>query len=147
MKHIMKTAAELEVRSAQVEAVGKLLEEGATVPFIARYRKEATGMTATAGIGTNLYLCKIAMDIEAKHTAADGDGVRIAELDEMSYRQKLWTHRPLTDFWRIGKGYARKLEAGSWKRTGFTRWVILPAVLWAKKTSIIMRIFFINCSG
>ena len=111
LKHIMKTAAELEVRSAQVEAVGKLLEEGATVPFIARYRKETTGMTATAGIGTNLYLCKIAMDIEAKHTAADGDGVRIAELDEMSYRQKLWTHRPLTDFWRIGKGYARKLEA------------------------------------
>ena len=101
----------MEVRSAQVETVGKLLEEGATVPFIARYRKEATGMTATAGIGTNLYLCKIAMDIEAKHTAADGDGVRIAELDEMSYRQKLWTHRPLTDFWRIGKGYARKLEA------------------------------------
>ena len=101
----------MEVRSAQVEAVGKLLEEGATVPFIARYRKETTGMTATAGIGTNLYLCKIAMDIEAKHTAADGDGVRIAELDEMSYRQKLWTHRPLTDFWRIGKGYARKLEA------------------------------------
>ena len=72
---------------------------------------ETTGMTTTAGIGTNLYLCKIAMDIEAKHTAADGDGVRIAELDEMSYRQKLWTHRPLTDFWRIGKGYARKLEA------------------------------------
>lgn len=72
---------------------------------------ETTGMTATAGIGTNLYLCKIAMDIEAKHTAADDDGVRIAELDELSYRRKLWTHRPLTDFWRIGKGYARKLEA------------------------------------
>ena len=72
---------------------------------------ETTGMTATAGIGTNLYLCKIAMDIEAKHTAADEDGVCIAELDEMSYRRKLWTHRPLTDFWRIGKGYTRKLEA------------------------------------
>lgn len=70
-----------------------------------------TGITATAGIGTNLYLCKVAMDIVAKHVAADKDGVRIAELDEMSYREKLWTHRPLTDFWRVGKGYATKLEA------------------------------------
>ena len=72
---------------------------------------ETTGITATAGIGSNMYLCKIAMDIEAKHIPADKDGVRIAELDEMSYREKLWDHRPLTDFWRIGKGYARKLEA------------------------------------
>ena len=70
-----------------------------------------TGITATAGIGTNLYLCKIAMDIEAKHTAPDEDGVRIAELDELSYRRKLWTHRPLTDFWRVGRGYAKKLES------------------------------------
>ena len=69
-----------------------------------------TGVTATAGIGTNMYLAKIAMDIVAKHTKADKDGVRIAELDEMSYRQKLWNHRPLTDFWRVGKGYAKKLE-------------------------------------
>lgn len=69
-----------------------------------------TGITATAGIGTNLYLCKIAMDIVAKHTAADEDGVRIAELDEMSYRRLLWAHRPLTDFWRVGRGYAKKLE-------------------------------------
>lgn len=68
-----------------------------------------TGITATAGIGTNLYLAKIAMDIEAKHMEADKDGVRIAELDEMSYREKLWSHRPITDFWRIGKGYAKKL--------------------------------------
>ncbi len=72
---------------------------------------KTTGITATAGIGTNLYLCKIAMDIEAKHIAPDQDGVRIAELDEQSYRRKLWTHRPLTDFWRVGKGYAKKLEA------------------------------------
>lgn len=72
---------------------------------------KATGVTATAGIGTNLYLAKIAMDIQAKHIAPDKDGVRIAELDEMSYRQHLWTHRPLTDFWRVGKGYAAKLEA------------------------------------
>ena len=70
-----------------------------------------TGITATAGIGPNLYLCKIAMDIEAKHSPADADGVRIAELDEMSYRRKYWTHRPLTDFWRIGRGISAKLEA------------------------------------
>ena len=71
---------------------------------------ESTGITATAGIGTNLYLAKIAMDIVAKHIPADQNGVRIAELDEMSYRQILWTHQPLTDFWRLGKGYAKKLE-------------------------------------
>lgn len=70
-----------------------------------------TGITATAGIGTNMYLCKIAMDIMAKKMPADKDGVRIAELDEMSYRKQLWTHRPLTDFWRIGKGYEKKLES------------------------------------
>lgn len=71
---------------------------------------DETGITATAGIGTNLYLAKIAMDIVAKHIPADKDGVRIAELDEMSYRQKLWHHQPLTDFWRVGKGYAKKLQ-------------------------------------
>lgn len=71
---------------------------------------KTTGITATAGIGTNLYLCKIAMDIQAKRTKADQNGVRIAELDEMSYRHLLWSHRPLTDFWRVGKGYAKKLE-------------------------------------
>lgn len=69
-----------------------------------------TGITATAGIGTNMYLAKIAMDIVAKHIPADQDGVRIAELDEMSYRRQLWSHRPLTDFWRVGRGIARKLE-------------------------------------
>ena len=72
---------------------------------------ETTGITATAGIGTNLYLCKVAMDIVAKHIPADENGVRIAELDEMSYRERLWNHRPLTDFWRVGHGYAKKLEA------------------------------------
>lgn len=70
-----------------------------------------TGITATAGIGPNLYLCKVAMDIVAKHIRPDKDGVRVAQLDEMSYRRLLWTHRPLTDFWRVGPGYARKLEA------------------------------------
>lgn len=71
---------------------------------------QQTGITATAGIGTNLYLCKVAMDIVAKHTAPDADGVRIAQLDERSYRELLWDHRPLTDFWRLGRGYQRKLE-------------------------------------
>ena len=70
-----------------------------------------TGITATAGVGTNLYLCKVAMDIMAKHVQPDKDGVRIAALDEMSYREQLWDHRPLTDFWRVGRGYAKKLEA------------------------------------
>ncbi len=71
---------------------------------------DTTGITATAGIGTNMYLAKIAMDIVAKHTEANEYGVRIAELDEMSYRHKLWNHKPLTDFWRVGKGIASKLE-------------------------------------
>ncbi len=72
---------------------------------------ETTGITSTAGIGPNLYLCKVAMDIVAKHIPPDQYGVRIAKLDERSYRRLLWSHRPLTDFWRVGKGYARKLEA------------------------------------
>ncbi len=71
---------------------------------------KSTGITATAGIGTNLYLCKVALDIGAKHAPADEFGVRIAELDEMSYRRQFWSHTPITDFWRVGKGYASKLE-------------------------------------
>ena len=71
---------------------------------------ETTGITATAGIGTNLFLCKVAMDIVAKHIPADKNGVRIAELDEMSYRKTMWAHQPLTDFWRVGRGIAKKLE-------------------------------------
>ena len=92
-------------------------------PYLSTYRMTAhdlamkmvrevldeTGITATAGIGTNMYLAKIAMDIVAKHMPPDKDGVRIAELDEMSYRQKLWAHTPITDFWRVGKGYAKRL--------------------------------------
>lgn len=77
-----------------------------------------TGITATAGIGTNLYLSKIAMDIMAKKMPPDKDGVRIAELDEMTYRRELWTHMPLTDFWRVGRGYARKLEAAGLRTMG-----------------------------
>ena len=72
-----------------------------------------TGITATGGIGTNMYLSKIAMDIEAKHVEADKNGVRIAELNEMTYRKLLWNHVPLTDFWRVGRGYAKKLEANN----------------------------------
>ena len=72
---------------------------------------KTTGITATAGIAPNMYLCKVAMDIVAKHIAADKDGVRIAELDEMSYREQLWSHRPLTDFWRVGHGISKRLES------------------------------------
>ena len=72
---------------------------------------QSTGITATAGIGTNLYLCKVAMDIDAKHIQPDENGVRISELNERSYRERLWEHRPLTDFWRVGRGYAARLEA------------------------------------
>lgn len=72
---------------------------------------KTTGITATAGIGSNLYLCKVAMDIVAKHIKPDQNGVRIAQLNEHTYRQLLWDHRPITDFWRVGRGYARKLEA------------------------------------
>ena len=79
---------------------------------------KTTGITAAGGIGTNLYLCKVAMDIMAKHTPPDADGVRIAQLDELSYRQKLWDHRPLTDFWRVGSGYARKLEKNGLRTMG-----------------------------
>lgn len=79
---------------------------------------DETGITAAAGIGTNLYLCKVAMDIVAKHVPPDKDGVRIAELDETSYRRLLWAHTPLTDFWRVGKGYAARLEAHGLRTMG-----------------------------
>ncbi len=81
--------------------------------FVARMIRDVyhtTGITATAGIGTNLYLCKVAMDIVAKHAEADETGMRIAQLDQMRYRRLLWEHEPLTDFWRVGRGYARKLQ-------------------------------------
>lgn len=79
---------------------------------------KATGITATAGIGPNLYLCKVALDIMAKHIPADQNGVRIAELDEMTYRRELWSHRPITDFWRVGRGYAEKLKANGMNTMG-----------------------------
>jgi DNA polymerase V len=89
---------------------GSIAPRDFTMQLIQEVLKE-TRITATAGIGTNMYLAKIAMDIVAKHIPADKDGVRIAELDEMSYREQLWCHRPLTDFWRIGNGIAGKLES------------------------------------
>ena len=98
-----------------------------------------TGVTATAGIGTNMYLCKVAMDIVAKKMPADKDGVRIAELDEMSYRKLLWNHVPLTDFWRVGPGYAKKL----WQMA-YIQWAILHAVLWVSLMNIITRHFCIS---
>ena len=97
-----------------------------------------TGITATAGIGPNLYLCKIAMDIVAKHILADPDGVRIAELDEQSYRRTLWTHRPLTDFWRVGRGYARRLEARGMRTMGDV------ARMSVKSEDVLYRMFGVN---
>lgn len=97
-----------------LDVAGYLKAAGQTVreftKTILRDILRTTGITATAGIGTNLYLCKVAMDIVAKSIEPDEDGARIAQLDERSYRELLWDHRPLTDFWRVGKGYARKLE-------------------------------------
>lgn len=91
-----------------LRALGMTPRQMATA--IVRDIRETTGLTATAGIGSNLYLAKVAMDIVAKHEEADEYGVRVAELDERAYRELLWDHRPLTDFWRVGRGYARKLE-------------------------------------
>jgi len=98
----------------------------------------ATGVTATAGIGTNLYLCKIAMDIVAKHIPTDKDGVRIAELDEQTYRRELWTHQPLTDFWRIGHGYANKLASIGLRTMGDV------ARMSVKNEDVLYRMFGIN---
>jgi len=99
-----------------------------------------TGITATAGIGSNLYLAKIAMDIVAKHIQPDKDGVRVAELNEMSYRRILWAHQPLTDFWRVGKGYFRKLTAMGL----YTMGDIARASLSAKGEDMLYQAFGVN---
>ena len=105
---------EVFIDATQYLALYKTTAHELAMRLIREVLKE-TGITATAGIGPNLYLCKIAMDIEAKHREPDKDGVRIAELDEMSYRQKYWMHRPLTDFWRIGRGTEARLQKlGLW---------------------------------
>ena len=99
---------------------------------------ETTGITATAGIGTNLYLCKIAMDIVAKHVKPDKNGVRIATLDELTYRKLLWAHEPITDFWRVGKGYQKRLE----KEGIYTMGDIARTSL--KNEELLYKIFGIN---
>ena len=101
---------EVFINAAPYLAAYKLAARELAMKMIREVLSE-TGITATAGIGTNLYLAKIAMDITAKHMPPDKHGVRIAELDEMTYRQKLWAHTPITDFWRVGKGYANKLAS------------------------------------
>ena len=103
---------------------------------------QSTGIVSTAGIGTNLYLCKVAMDIVAKHMPPDQNGTRIAELDEMSYRQLLWNHRPLIDFWRVGRGYARK----NWRQTACIPWGISQGAPSAGLMIIIMKTCSITCS-
>ncbi len=103
-----------------------------------------TGVTATAGIGTNLYLAKVAMDIVAKKLPADKDGVRIAELDERSYRERLWDHRPLTDFWRIGHGIARKLEANGMFTLGDVARCSLGKAHERLNENLLYRLFGIN---
>lgn len=97
-----------------------------------------TGITATAGIGPNMYLAKIAMDIEAKHSPADVDGVRIAELDERSYRLKYWDHTPLTDFWRVGRGLAARLEANGMRTMGDV------AMMSERSEEFLYRLFGVN---
>ncbi len=104
----------------------------------------STGITATAGIGTNLYLCKVAMDICAKHIPPDENGVRIARLDEMSYRRQLWTHRPLTDFWRVGRGYAKKLEAHGLFTMGDIARCSVGSAMDHRNEALLYRLFGVN---
>lgn len=111
---------------------------------IIREVSSTMGITATAGIGTNLYLCKVAMDIVAKHIPADEHGVRIAELDELKYRQLLWNHQPLTDFWRVGRGYAKKLaEYGMFTMGDIARCSLGNSSDW-KNQDLLFRLFGIN---
>lgn len=105
---------------------------------------QETGITATAGIGTNMYLCKIAMDIMAKRVEADENGVRIAELNEMEYRKQLWEHRPLTDFWRIGRGYAKKLEDNGLYTMGEIARCSIGKRYESKSEDLLYKLFGIN---
>lgn len=105
---------------------------------------ETTGITATAGIGTNLYLCKVAMDIVAKHIEPDENGVRIAELDEMTYRRLLWNHRPLTDFWRVGPGIRKKLEEYGMYTMGDVARCSLGGVQDLQNEELLYRLFGVN---
>lgn len=103
-----------------------------------------TGLTATAGIGTNMYLCKVAMDIVAKHAPADRYGARIAELDEMSYRRLLWDHRPITDFWRVGPGYRKKLEANGLYTMGDIARCSVGDIYSYYNESLLFKLFGVN---
>ena len=105
---------------------------------------KTTGITATAGIGPNLYLCKVAMDIWSKHTPADQDGVRIAELDEMTYRQYLWAHKPITDFWRVGKGTAKKLADNGMYTMGDVARCSVGGANDLKNEALLYRLFGVN---
>lgn len=105
---------------------------------------DKTGITATCGIGTNLYLSKVAMDIVAKHTQADADGVRIAELDETRYRRLLWDHRPLTDFWRVGPGTAKKLEQYGMHTMGDVARCSLGGALEYHNEELLYKLFGVN---
>lgn len=118
---------------------GKMTAREMAVKIIRDVLK-TTGITATAGIGTNMYLAKVAMDIVAKKIPADKDGVRIAELDEMAYRHELWSHKPLTDFWRVGRGYSKKLE----ENRLFTMGDIAKASLSTYGENLLYRLFGVN---
>ncbi len=122
---------------------GKITPRDFAMKIIREVLRE-TGITATAGIGTNLYLAKIAMDITAKHMPADSDGVRIAELDEMSYRRQLWSHRPITDFWRVGAGYAKKLEQNGLYTMGDIARCSLGGRYDIKNEQLLYKLFGIN---
>ncbi|MCD8205856.1 MAG: DNA methylase [Clostridia bacterium] len=104
----------------------------------------STGIIATAGIGTNLYLCKVALDILAKHAQPDEDGVRVAALDEMTYRKKLWSHTPITDFWRVGKGYAAKLDSVAIKTMGDIARCSLGKVTEYYNEDLLYKMFGVN---
>ncbi len=131
-----------------IDATPYLRREGCTAREFAmrliRAVLKHSGITATAGIGTNLYLAKVAMDIVAKRLPADADGVRIAELDELSYRRELWDHRPLTDFWRVGPGYARKLEANGLYTMGDIARASLAPIGPHRCEDLLYRLFGVN---
>ena len=105
---------------------------------------QTTGITATAGIGTNLYLAKVAMDIVAKHIPADADGVRIAELDEETYRRDLWTHQPITDFWRVGGGIAEKLAGYGMVTMGDVARCSVGSPLETRNEELLYKLFGVN---
>ena len=131
-----------------IDATGYLKSRGMTGHEFARMLirdvLSTTGITATAGIGTNLYLAKVAMDIVAKKLPADEDGVRIAELDEITYRKELWDHRPLTDFWRVGKGYERTLEANGMYTMGDVARCSIGGMFERRNEALLYKLFGVN---